>query len=192
MLFIAGSYKSERDGCWCQLTSWKKGREIYDCLWHRRLSLLQWLDSIDVLQGMHFAAAAWDHVSGMCVANCFRHAGWQVGSNTEDNTLPELKKKVKHCVSLLRLLNICQKKLRLQHKKNVQMKILCSPSWVGKSWKLQMQKTVMNLHQRLPPTSSNASLQSTQWRVTSIWHGRQNCASAQTRRQVPCKEITKL
>ena len=24
----------------------------------------------------------------MCVANCFRHAGWQVGSNTEDNTLP--------------------------------------------------------------------------------------------------------
>ena len=40
---------------------------------------------VDMLQAMHFAAAAWDHVSGMCVANCFRHAGWQVGSNTEDN-----------------------------------------------------------------------------------------------------------
>ena len=30
---------------------------------------------VDVLQAMHFAAAAWDHVSGTCVANCLRHAG---------------------------------------------------------------------------------------------------------------------
>ena len=42
---------------------------------------------VDVLQAMHFAAAAWDHVYGTCAANCFRHAGWQVGSNTEDNRL---------------------------------------------------------------------------------------------------------
>ena len=50
---------------------------------------------VDVLQAMHFAAAAWDHVSGMCAANCFRHAGWQVGSNTEDNTLPRIEEECK-------------------------------------------------------------------------------------------------
>ena len=47
--------------------------------------------TVDVLQAMHLAAAAWDHVSGTCAANCFRHAGWQVGSNTEDNTLPGIE-----------------------------------------------------------------------------------------------------
>ena len=79
---------------------------------------------VDVLQAMHIAVAAWDHVSGMCVANCFRHAGWQVGSNTEDNKLSGIEEKAMHYVSLLRLLNSCQKKkLRLQHQKNVQMKI---------------------------------------------------------------------
>ena len=46
---------------------------------------------VDVLQAMHFAAAAWDHVYGTCVANCFRHAGWQVGSNTEDNKFPGIE-----------------------------------------------------------------------------------------------------
>ena len=46
---------------------------------------------VNVLQAMHFAATAWDHVSGSCVANCFRHAGWQADGNTVDSELPGIE-----------------------------------------------------------------------------------------------------
>ena len=67
--------------------------------WNKKLllgKLVNELDSstdfkVDVLQAMHFAATAWDHVSGTCLANCFRHAGWQADGNTVDSELPAIE-----------------------------------------------------------------------------------------------------
>ena len=143
-------------------------------LWYKKLLLGKMGNALNssIDFTMHITAAAWDHVSGTCVANCFRHAGWQVGSNTEDNRLPAIEEECEALCTTVEAIEQLSKEAQTPTLEEDQMKILCSPSWVGKSWKLQMQKTVMNLHQCLSPTSSNASLQSTQRRVTSIWHGR--------------------
>ena len=136
---------------------------------------------VDVLQAMHFAAAAWDHVSGTCVANCFRHAGWQVGSNTEDNILPEIEECEALCTTVETIEQLSKVEAQTPTSEECPDEDIVQSILGGKELELQMQKTVMNLHQCLSPTSSNASLQSTQ-RRPSIWHGRQK----------PCKEITKL
>ena len=66
--------------------------------WYRKLLLGKMVDcmdsgmdfKVDVLHGMQFAVKAWDHVSQSCVANCFRHAGWQSGDTSEEDTLPSI------------------------------------------------------------------------------------------------------
>ena len=64
-----------------EAASWEEGNALHSSIDFK----------VDVLQAMHIAAAAWDRVSGTCAANCLRHAGWQVGSNTEDNKLPGIE-----------------------------------------------------------------------------------------------------
>ena len=70
-------------------------------MWYKKLLLgkmVEAMDSgsdykVDVLVVMKVTAKVWDHVSGNCVANCFRHAGWQTStsSSSEDSELPEIE-----------------------------------------------------------------------------------------------------
>ena len=68
-------------------------------MWYKKLLLGKMVEAIDsgsdykvdVLVAMKITAKAWDNVSGDCIANCFRHAGWETGSSTEEAELPEIE-----------------------------------------------------------------------------------------------------
>ena len=56
-------------------------------MWYKKLLLGKMVEAIDsgsdykadVLEAMKVTAKAWEHVSGYCIANCFRHAGRVTG-----------------------------------------------------------------------------------------------------------------
>ena len=116
--------------------------------WYRKLlveKMVHCMDSgtdfkVDVLQAMQFAAKAWDHVSQTCVANCFRHAGWQRRDidivdvfeyfDVEEATLPTIAEYEALGYTQMRLLkNWLEKNKLFKLLKTVQMKTLSSMFW---------------------------------------------------------------